>query len=240
WGEPVAEYGCTQGAAGEGCWQEFAGGTLRWREGVGVIDCAVLQCVALTFDDGPAPETPRLLDTLVDHNVQATFFLLGSRLGGPFGEVNPRYTATGMEVGSHGWDHQDLRTLSEEALRRQLLDTTARIEELVGATPHHLRPPYGARNARVDAVAGEVGLGVVNWSAGPADWEPQSVQSLIDRTIASTSRGAVILLHDMHTATVDAVPAILDGLAAAGYTIVTVEDLFGRMEPGSFAAAASG
>ncbi|MDO5495518.1 MAG: polysaccharide deacetylase family protein, partial [bacterium] len=240
YGAPVGEPACTEGSAGETCWQRYENGTIRWREGVGVIDCAVLECVALTFDDGPAPDTPGLLDFLVDRNVQATFYVVGNRIDGFFGDVMPRYAEAGMELGNHSWDHADLRTLSAEALAQQVRDTNARIVERGGIAPRSLRPPFGSRNAQVDGAAGQEGLYVVNWSGGPADWEPQSVQSMIDRTLASTVRGSVILLHDLNPKAVEAVPGILDGLEAAGYTLVTVEDMFGPMEPGAFVAAGAG
>nr|NLD40123.1 polysaccharide deacetylase family protein [Actinomycetales bacterium] len=240
WGDPVAEHVCTEGSAGRGCGQDFENGTIRWREGVGVIDCAALNCVALTFDDGPADDTPRLLEILVDRNVQATFYLLGHRMHGRLAEMMPLYAPAGMEVGNHTWNHPDLRHLSADGVVRELAETSARIEELAGVTPRTLRPPYGARNSAVDTAAGAAGLAVVGWSAGPEDWMPQSMEALIDRTVASSSRGAVILLHDTYPATVDAVPGILDGLQAAGLTPVTVGDLFGPLPPGTFVASKPG
>ena len=235
WGAPAAESACYE--SGASCWQRFDNGTMRWREDVGVIDCAVLSCVALTFDDGPAPDTGRLLDSLVERNVQATFFVVGNRLGTYAADLQ-RQSDLGMQIGNHSWDHPNLSKISADAVAVQLTDTNNRIAETIGYAPTMLRPPYGAHSASVDAAAGAAGLAVINWSAGPADWEPQSVQSLIDRTLNSSTRGSIILLHDIHSATVDAVPGIVDGLMSAGYTVVTVDDLLGPVPPGEFHAMA--
>ncbi len=233
YGYPAAEHECSTGASGTSCWQRFDGGTLRWREDTGVVDCSVLECVALTFDDGPAPDTGRLLNTLVDKNVQATFFVLGNRLGTKYAPEFVRADQLGMEIGNHTWDHPHMRNLSAQGARDQLARTNDRIAEAIGHAPYLYRPPYGEHNATTDALAGEIGLAIIGWDHTPNDWQPQSAEQLVDRTLQGAQRGSIILLHDLHSVTVDAVPAIIDGLEERGFTVATVGDLLGPLEPGT-------
>lgn len=189
----------------------------------GSVDCDEIACVALTFDDGPARPTSRLLDTLAARGIRATFFVVGVNV--PYSpELLARMVAEGHEIGNHTLNHRDLTKLSGDALRAQVDEASDAIEAASGQRPRLLRPPYGAVD---DAMAASVGMPLVLWSVDPRDWADHDPALVARRVAADARRGSIILLHDIHETTVDAVPAILDDLASRGLTTVTVSELLG-------------
>lgn len=189
----------------------------------GSVDCAEVACVALTFDDGPARPTARLLDILAERHSHATFFVLGANV--PYGpELLARMVDEGHEVGSHTLNHRDLTKLSGEELREQVDEANAAIEAATGISPRLLRPPYGAMD---EETAAAVGMPLILWSVDPRDWADHDAVLVAQRVAADAHRGSIVLLHDIHETTVDAVPAILDDFERRGLTAVTVSDLLG-------------
>lgn len=189
----------------------------------GRVDCAVTACVALTFDDGPAAPTARLLAILADYDARATFFVLG---------VNATYRADtlaaiaagGHEIGNHTYDHRDLTKLSTEQMLEQVNTTASAVQRATGQRPALLRPPYGAFDERV---ARSLELPVILWSVDPRDWADHDAAVVADRVTSRAQRGSIVLLHDIHDTTVDAVPAILEDFQRRGFTVVTVSELYG-------------
>jgi peptidoglycan/xylan/chitin deacetylase (PgdA/CDA1 family) len=177
--------------------------------------------VRLTFDDGPnRTATPEILDTLSAHGVTATFFVVG-QMAAAHPALVQRESREGHTVGNHSWDHPDLTTLSRGRVRSELQDTDDVVEQLTGAAPTQWRPPYGATNAAVEAVAEEVGLtSMVLWTVDPRDWADPPATTVRDRVLKAVRPGSVILLHDGTGAnTPEALPMILTGLADAGYCV---------------------
>lgn len=193
------------------------------RPPVGGVDCAQVACVALTFDDGPARPTSRLLDILAERGSHATFFVVGVNATHNE-ELLARIVAEGHEVGNHALDHRDLTKLSAEQVREQVEGAAQAIEAVTGVRPRLLRPPYGALDERVAEVTG---MPFILWSVDPRDWADHDTALVAQRVASQAHRGSIVLLHDIHTTTVDAVPAILDDFAARGLTAVTVTDLLG-------------
>ncbi|MDE3722841.1 polysaccharide deacetylase family protein [Nocardiopsis sp. N85] len=194
------------------------------------LDCAQVECVALTFDDGPGPHTDEVLDALDDHDAKATFYVLGSKVG-DFTDTVERMADEGHEVGNHTWDHDDLATLSGDAIRDDLARTDKAIEDVTGETPTTMRPPYGSLN---DTAREAIDKPIVLWDVDTLDWQSRDSDAVTDVTLQETDKGSVVLFHDIHESTVDAVPDILDGLAEDGYRFVTVSELAGEdMEPGT-------
>lgn len=198
----------------------------------GGVDCAVTACVALTFDDGPGPDTARLLDILHEADARATFFVVGRNA-----EARPRLlqrmVAEGHEVGSHSWSHPDLRRLSE-AERATELDRTADAIERAGAPrPSLMRPPYGALDDPVRHALATRGEAAILWNVDTEDWKHRDAAEVTRRAIAGATTGSIILLHDIHPTTVDAVPELVRQLRAQGLTPVTVSQLLGTpVQPG--------
>lgn len=196
--------------------------------------------VALTFDDGPhATLTPRLLDILARHNAKATFFVVGPRV-----QQNPqilrRMVAEGHEVANHSWSHPQMTRLESsqgrEAVQREIQRTTDAIVAACGQRPVLFRPPYGAFSQAQRAwCASELGMPTILWDVDPEDWRRPGSGVVADRLVNGTSPGSILLVHDIHEGSVNAIPAVLDRLQAQGYRFVTVSQLI-RLE-GSAAAA---
>ncbi|MEI6323682.1 MAG: polysaccharide deacetylase family protein [bacterium] len=188
--------------------------------------------IAMTFDDGPnATLTPRLLDILKERHVKVTFFVLG-QLVKEHPEIVQRAVAEGHEIGNHSWDHKALNKLGPDGLQHELTDTSAAIKEATGKPVTLMRPPYGATNPRLSrAIEKDFGMKVILWSVDPLDWKdpgPKVVESRIlsgSKESGGAKPGAIILSHDIHKGTVEAMPSTLDALLAKGYKFVTVSEL---------------
>ncbi len=188
--------------------------------------------IAMTFDDGPHPTlTPKLLDILKERHIHVTFFVLGQMVKG-HPEILAREVAEGHEIGNHSWDHPALNKLAEGGLQHQLADTSAIIKEVTGKAPTIMRPPHAATNPRLSrAIEKEYGMKVILWSVDPIDWKdpgPQVVEQRIlsgGKESGGAKPGAIILSHDIHKGTIEAMPATLDALLAKGYKFVTVSEL---------------
>jgi peptidoglycan-N-acetylglucosamine deacetylase len=158
--------------------------------------------IALTFDDGPnAAWTPKLLDILANHEVRATFFLLGSRAKAD-PELVRRMVTAGHIVGNHSWDHPNMARSSPKVIQEQLRRTQDLLEQIAGAAVKFFRPPYGARRPAVFRIAREMGLTVVLWNAMTADWSEPSAQRIASQItnrierLRQMGRAANIVLHD--------------------------------------------
>ncbi len=196
-------------------------------------NCAKLKCVALTFDDGPVAGTARLLDTLKAKGVHATFFTVGYNAATHPGLLR-RMVAEGHIIGNHTYSHQQLTRLSASAVRSEIARTNTLVEKATGVTPTLLRPPYGATSSTVRKVAGSLGMSQILWNVDPLDWKDHNSALVTRRVLAAARPGSIILSHDIHPTTVQAYPAIIDGLRAKGFTIVTVPELLGsRLTPGA-------
>jgi peptidoglycan/xylan/chitin deacetylase (PgdA/CDA1 family) len=236
YGYPTGNEDCRAEGDHRVCTQTYQRGQIIWRSDRGIVapagvDCAVQRCVALTYDDGPGVHTNRLLDTLGRENAKATFFMVGTNVS-----TNPatvrRMRDMGMELANHTINHPDLTGLGSGSIDYQLAETNQRIRNAAGVTPTWMRPPYGARNSTVDAVARTNGLGVVIWSVDPYDWRDRNSSTVTSRVLSQVQPGSIVLMHDIHGTTVDAAPAIVRGLHDRGYTLVTMTELVGNAQPG--------
>jgi peptidoglycan/xylan/chitin deacetylase (PgdA/CDA1 family) len=194
------------------------------------VDCRKLKCIALTFDDGPVPNTGKLLRILKAHQARVTFFLIGQNAAA-YPDMARREVAEGHQVGDHSWDHSDLSALSNAAIKSQIARTQAAVKKASGVAPVVLRPPYGKTNARVAAVAREYNLAQFLWAVDPFDWMVRDSAMVERRVVNGARRDRVILMHDIQPTTVNAVPRILDRLAKKGFTFVTISELFGADQP---------
>lgn len=191
------------------------------------IDCTLLPCVAVTYDDGPSEFTPQLLDTLEAEQGRATFFLLSSKATTNPGIVQ-RAVAEGHEVATHTVNHPDLTLIPLPEAKAQVLDSAAAISQISGKPVTMFRPPYGEVNKQIIEA---VGLPSVHWSIDTNDWRLPGQQALIDRSAAAASPGDIILFHDTHADTVAAAGAVVRGLHDRGFELVTVTQLFGGSVP---------
>ena len=188
--------------------------------------------IAITFDDGPHPTlTPRLLDILKERQIHATFFLVGKNIQ-DHPEIVQRQIAEGHEIGNHSWDHPALNTLSESELHHQLSNTSDLIKQITGQAPTIMRPPYGATTSHLNSIIdNSYGMKVILWSVDPKDWKEPGADLISTRILqgweqsAGVKPGAIILSHDIHEGTIEAMPSVLDALLAQGYKFVSVSEL---------------
>lgn len=183
--------------------------------------------IAITFDDGPHAEfTPRLLDTLKERNIKATFFMVG-RNAAAYPHIVKRMQEEGHEVANHTWAHPLLTGYGAEGVKSQLKRTHDAIEKACGTAPILYRPPYGgARLTQRRSIMEDFGYPTILWDVDPLDWQPpRTVQKVYDRVLSMTKPGSIVLLHDIHETTVNAMPATLDVLIERGYKMVTVTQL---------------
>jgi|GEM_PF-5116536 len=196
-----------------------------------IPDCLQLRCVALTFDDGPVPDTRRLIDELTTAGVTATFFDVGENAH-DYPDLVRAEAALG-EVEDHSWSHPLLTALSDSQIASQLSRTADELTAINDQRPQQMRPPYGATNTLVRAEADAAGMAVIEWSVDTLDWLHRDPDSVYRRAVDAVHPGSIVLMHDIHPTTVDAVPRIVDELIRRGYTLVTVSQLFGgELRPG--------
>ena len=184
-------------------------------------NCAEVTCVALTFDDGPHPNTLKILASLDKRGAKATFFAVGSAV-----RVNPEIAAEivsrGHEIAAHSNTHKNLRLLSSWQLERDFKLSKRAIREATGLRAKLFRPPFGYHNSRVRELSG---LPVVMWSVDPQDWRTRSSKRIVADVLREIHSGAIVVMHDPLTATANAVPVLLRELTARGYHLVTVSEL---------------
>ena len=182
--------------------------------------------VAITFDDGPHQEnTPRLLDMLKERRIKATFYVVGNMV-----KYSPqlirRMIAEGHEIGNHTVTHGNLARMSDDALRKELQAAHDQIIAETGVTPRTMRPPGGAiKKSQKELMLREFGYPTILWSVDPEDWKRPGPAVVTSRLVNGASPGGILLVHDLHKPTVDAMPSTLDQLLAQGYEFVTVTEL---------------
>jgi peptidoglycan-N-acetylglucosamine deacetylase len=196
--------------------------------------------VAITFDDGPHPQnTPRLLDMLRARNVKATFYVIGRSVD-LYPQVVRRTVAEGHEIGNHTHTHRLLSKLSDAEVRTEMSRCRDAIARASGVQPRTMRPPYGGLLQRQrELVHAEFGYPTILWSVDPLDWKRPGPSVVTSRILAGASSGGIILGHDLHAQTVDAMPATLDGLLRRGFKFVTVSQLLAMKTDVATAQAAA-
>jgi peptidoglycan-N-acetylglucosamine deacetylase len=179
--------------------------------------------VALTFDDGPGPYTKLAIKKLAEHHLKATFFLVGksiksypdlARLERPVGAV-----------GDHTMTHPFLPGLAPAAMAAEIADARGLIEQSSGQPVGVFRPPYGARNAGIDAEARSLGLVEVIWTVDSADSLGADYAGISRNVIAGLHPGSIILMHENRGQTIRALATIIPALARSGLRTVTLPEL---------------
>lgn len=195
--------------------------------------------IAMTFDDGPHPQhTPRLLDMLRARNIKATFYVIGRSVD-LYPQIVRRTVAEGHEIGNHTHTHRLLSKLSDDEVRSELSRCRDAVGRAAGVQPRTMRPPYGGLLPRQrQMVHAEFGYPTMLWSVDPLDWKRPGPSVVTSRILSGTSSGAIVLAHDLHGQTVDAMPATFDGLLRRGFKFVTVSQLLAMQTVAPAAQAA--
>jgi len=188
--------------------------------------------IAMTFDDGPsATLTPKLLDILAAHHIKATFFVLGEMVA-EHPEILARAVQEGHEIASHSWSHPNLAKMSQEGVRSQLQRTDDEIKSSTGKRPTLFRPPYGSITEREKRwIHDEFGYDIILWDVDPLDWKRPGPAVVRSRILKETRPGSIVLSHDIHPGTIEAMPSTFDQLEAKGFKFVTVSELLGMATP---------
>jgi peptidoglycan-N-acetylglucosamine deacetylase len=183
--------------------------------------------IALTFDDGPGPYTPRIIDILRRAKVPATFFEVGV-LERYFHASTTAIVAAGDVIGDHTEAHAPMSRLSAFDQREQILEDAAVLGEYGAGFPRLFRPPYGLFNASTLALLRRYRMLMVLWTVDTNDYRRPGVKAIVHAAVAGARPGAIILMHDAggnRAETVAALPKVIAALRARHYRLVTVPRL---------------
>jgi peptidoglycan/xylan/chitin deacetylase (PgdA/CDA1 family) len=183
----------------------------------------------LTFDDGPGPDTGRVLDTLASAGVKATFCLIGMRVS-EAPAVAQRVVADGHTLCNHSWDHHSpFDGLPPADLDTQIARTQEAFVQATGVAARYLRAPegrFGVVGGTVEQAAQRARTLPLGWGVDSVDWKKPGTDAIVANVLNSVTPGAIILLHDGggtdRDQTIDALPKIISGLQAAGYTLAAL------------------
>jgi len=183
-------------------------------------DCQKEVCVALTFDDGPNPDSSnKIMDALENNFAHATFFEIGNKVAGN-SAILQRMQQDGDDIGNHSWSHPSFLKLTSDQITQQVDRTQQAIAEAGVPLPHLFRPPYGDF---LLAMQKDIKLAVILWNVDPKDWaytDPAKIAKSVEKQIKP---GAIIVMHDK-PATAAAMDKILKDLKPR-YRFVTVTEL---------------
>ncbi len=188
--------------------------------------------VAMTFDDGPhATLTPELLNLLAAHHMKATFFVVGENAA-EYPDILRRVVREGHEIGNHSWSHPNFGKMSDEGIRSQLQRTDDAIRAAIGTRPTLMRPPYGSLSSRQKHwIHEQFGYRIILWDVDPLDWKRPGAAVIRNRIVKEARPGSIILAHDIHPQTIEAMASTFDELQAKGFKFVTVSELITMATP---------
>jgi len=190
--------------------------------------------IALTFDDGPNPiYTPQVLKILNDHQVKATFFLIGQQAQA-YPELVQQIKARGHGLGNHSFSHAfNLSLMPREEIRREILKAQEVLFRITGEYPTLFRSPLGWVSRELEAVCHDLSLPIINGSIKAGDVSLPGTEHILSAVLDWVQAGDIIILHDAggfgfyrdRTQTLQALPVILETLKERGYRFVTVPEL---------------
>lgn len=182
--------------------------------------------VSISFDACWGAEyTDDILDVLDKYGVKTTFFLVNIWLN-DYPEIAKEISNRGHELGLHTVSHPHLNNLSEDEIRKELVENRALIEQLSGQKAYLFRPPFGEYSNKVINVANSEGIVTIQWSIDSLDWvEGKGTNEIVDRVLKDVNPGDIILFHNNGTHTAEAIVPIIEKLQADGYEIVPISQL---------------
>ncbi|MEI1373551.1 polysaccharide deacetylase family protein [Nostoc sp. UHCC 0926] len=196
-----------------------------------IVDSAKLtpeqKVIALTFDDGPWPEsTAQVLDILKKNQIKGTFFLIGQNVKNYPGLVK-REIAEGHVIGNHTWHHW-YQFLNPQAAAYEIDHTADLIYQVTGIKTNLFRPPGGIMHNGVAAYARNSKYAIIRWSSDSVDYSRPAVPKLINNVFRKAKPGGIVLMHDgggNRSKTVQALPEIIANFRKQGYSFVTIPEL---------------
>ena len=177
--------------------------------------------IAITFDDGPGEYTMQLLQQLEAYDARATFFMVGTNISW-HPETVKMMKEIGCELGNHTTHHARLTELDVAGIQNEIGMTNQAIQNIVGESATLVRPPYGAYN---EVVQSATGLPLAMWSVDTLDWQLKNVDLIKNNVLNAAKDGEIILLHDIHETTIQAMLQVIPELVNRGYQLVTVSEM---------------
>lgn len=178
--------------------------------------------IALTFDDGPNYNTSKVIDVLNKYDIKATFFVLGSRTINNK-DILKKMADSGMEIGNHTYNHLLLTKYDENKIRSEIENTSEVIYSATKKRPKLLRPSYGSVNNKIKKVAN---MPIIIWDIDTLDWKYHNSKRITSRVVNKVRDGDIILMHDIYSASLNALSNIIPILQDNGYEFVTIDELF--------------
>lgn len=178
--------------------------------------------IALTFDDGPGPYTPIVLDALEKYDSKATFFVVGSKISDKTKGYVKRAFDLGCEIGNHTYSHINIPKIPLNQVIADVKKTDRLVKEITGSKPFLMRPPYGAITKEAQE---KLNKAQVTWYLDTLDWKYRNTNYVTNYVLTNASDGDIILMHDIHQTSAKAVEPIIKGLKKKGFKLVTVSEL---------------
>jgi peptidoglycan/xylan/chitin deacetylase (PgdA/CDA1 family) len=187
--------------------------------------------IALTFDDGPDPDTtPAILETLKQKNVKATFFVIGKKAE-KYPELLRRIDEEGHIVANHSYSHHNLIAFfSTEKLKKDIARCNSIINDAIGKPPRFFRPPFGVTNPRYATVLKELQLDCIGWSLRSFDTKASNKYQIINKIISKLQSRDIVLLHDNLRVTADSLEDVIEHCLQKGVKIESLSRLI-QKEP---------
>lgn len=183
------------------------------------------QKISISFDAAwGGDKTLKILDTLDEFGVKATFFLVDIWTQ-KYPDLVKEISARGHEIGNHSTTHPQMSKLSEEKIAQELRVMSDQVEALIGKRPILFRPPFGDYNNQVILTARKNGYEAIQWSVDSLDWKNRGAEDLITRATKNVKSGDIILFHNDSQSIADALPAVLKSYRQQGLTVVPVSQL---------------
>lgn len=183
--------------------------------------------IALTFDDGPWPNTTaKVLDILKKNRIKSTFFVVGQNVKN-YPDLTKQIVADGHIIANHTWHHW-YHQMNAQAAAYEVANTGDIIYQTTGVRTSLFRPPGGIMNNGVAAYAKNNKYAVIMWSADSMDYSRPAVPRLMNNIFREAKPGGIVLMHDGggdRSNTVKALPEIISRFRKQGYEFVTVPEL---------------
>lgn len=179
----------------------------------------------MTFDAAWGNEdTQTLIDILGKHDIHATFFVVGEWVDKYPESVKALYDA-GHEIMSHSNTHAHYPQLSRDQMKTDVNTCADKIESVTGVRPILFRPPYGDYNDTVVGAMRDAGFYTIQWDVDSLDWKNPGAEAIKSRVLDKTKSGSIILFHNAAAQTPSALPGIIEGLKAKGFSFLPVSEL---------------
>ena len=189
------------------------------------VDVGEEKVVAISFDAAwGADKTRKIVETLQERNLKATFFLVGFWVDAYKEEV-AFLADSGMEIGNHSKTHLHMSTIGPEKIKEEVEYVNTAVRTITGQTPRVFRAPFGEYDDRLISAVESAGMIPIQWDVDSLDWKGISAEEITRRVVDKVTNGSIILCHNNSDHILEALPVILDDLTAKGYRFVTIGEL---------------